>query len=111
MQSADDATSIDIDVLRIAQDWYKRLRLHEIDASTCKIEATREGIKVTLFQRDEKPLFENSSPELTDHGKKVMQRMAWILSQHVLVFRIDSHSYHSDEVGGVDSDVSAWHSL
>ena len=109
MRNTDDSTSIDIDVLhRIAQDWYKRLRLHEIDDETIQIEATSEGIKVTLFHGDEKPLFEKSSPKLTDHGKKVMQRMSWILSQHVLVFRVDSHSNHLAEGRGADSEISSW---
>ena len=32
MRNTDDTTSIDIDVLhRIAQDWYQRLKLHEMD--------------------------------------------------------------------------------
>lgn len=95
MRNTDDTTSIDIDVLhRIAQDWFKRLKLHEIDDSTMQIEATSEGLKVTLFHGDEKPLFAPSSSELTDHGRKVMQRMSWLLAQHVLVYRVDSHTNH-----------------
>ena len=92
-QKTDDTTSIDIDVLhRIAQDWYKRLKLHEIDDSTIQIEATSEGLKVVLFHGDDKPLFEPSSSNLTSHGKKVMRRMSWLLAQHVLVYRVDSHT-------------------
>ena len=95
MRNTDDTSSIDIDVLhRIAQDWYKRLRLHEIDDETIQIEATTDGIKVTLFHGDEKPMFERASNALTDHGKKVMQRMSWLLSQHVLIFRVDSYANH-----------------
>ena len=109
MRNTDDSTSIDIDVLhRIAQDWYKRLRLHEIDDETIQIEATSEGIKVTLFHGDEKPLFEKSTPKLTNHGKKVMQRMSWLLSQHILVFRVDSHSNHLPEGRGSDPEFTAW---
>ena len=93
MRNTDDTTSIDIDVLhRIAQDWYKRLKLHEIDDSTIQIEATSEGLKVVLFHGDDKPLFEPSSSNLTSHGKKVMRRMSWLLAQHVLVYRVDSHT-------------------
>ena len=109
MRNTNDSTSIDIDVLhRIAQDWYKRLRLHQIDDETIQIEATTDGIKVTLLHGDEKPLFEKSSEKLTDHGKKVMQKMSWLLSQHVLVFRVDSHSNHLAEGRGVESEISAW---
>ncbi len=109
MRNTDDSTSIDIDVLhRIAQDWYKRLKLHEIDDETIQIEATSEGIKVTLFHGDEKPLFEKSSAKLTNHGKKVMQRMSWLLSQHILVFRVDSHSNHLPEGRGSDPEFTAW---
>ena len=39
-------------------------------------------------------MFEKASNALTNHGKKVMQRMAWLLSQHVLVFRVDSYANH-----------------
>ena len=109
MRNTDDTTSIDIDVLhRIAQDWYQRLRLHEIDDSTIQIEATSEGIKVTLFHGDSKPLFEPSSSQLTSHGRKVMQRMAWLLSQHVLVYRIDSHTNHLPDGRGTDAGSTAW---
>tara|TARA_B100001115_G_scaffold183356_1_gene181945 strand:- start:29425 stop:30237 length:813 start_codon:yes stop_codon:yes gene_type:complete len=109
MRNTDDTTSIDIDVLhRIAQDWYKRLKLHEMDDETIQIEATTDGIKVTLFYGDEKPLFEDSDSKLTDHGKKVMQRMSWLLSQHVLVFRVDSHSNHLSQGRGKDPEISEW---
>ena len=109
MRNTDDTTSIDIDVLhRIAQDWYERLRLHEIDDSTMQIEATSEGIKVTLFHGDDKPLFEPSSSVLTSHGRKVMQRMAWLLSQHVLVYRIDSHTNHLSTGVKTSAGSNAW---
>jgi chemotaxis protein MotB len=109
MRNTNDTTSIDIDVLhRIAQDWFKRLKLHEIDDSTMQIDATSEGLKVTLFHGDDKPLFEPSSAELTDHGLKVMQRMSWLLSQHILVYRIDSHSNHLDNGKRDSAGSNAW---
>ncbi|MDC0547701.1 hypothetical protein OAO16_01965 [Opitutales bacterium] len=112
MRNTDDTTSIDIDVLhRIAQDWFERLKLHEIDDSVIQIEATSEGLKVTLFHGDDKPLFEPSSSQLTSHGRKVMQRMSWLLAQHVLVYRVDSHTNHlatgkKDTVGANDWTMS-----
>lgn len=109
MRNTDDTTSIDIDVLhRIAQDWYKRLRLHEIDDEVIQIEATTDGIKVTLFYGDEKPLFEDASSSLTNHGKKVMQRLSWMLSQHILVFRVDSHANHLTSGNSKDPGRNAW---
>ena len=95
MRNTNDTTSIDIDVLhRIAQDWYARLRLHEIDDSVIQIDATSDGLKVVLFHGDEEPIFENATSRLTNYGRKVMQRMSWLLSQHVLVYRVDSHTSH-----------------
>jgi len=108
MRNTDDTTSIDIDVLhRIAQDWYTRLKLHEIDDSVIQIEATSEGLKVVLFHGDDKPLFENSSASLTPHGKKVILRMSWLLSQHVLVYRVDSHTNHLQSSIGKNGE-GAW---
>jgi len=98
MRNTDDTTSIDIDVLhRIAQDWYQRLKLHEIDDSTIQLEVTSDGLKVTLYHGDDKPIFESTSSKLSAHGRKVMQRMSWLLSQHVSAYRIDSHSMNLEE--------------
>lgn len=108
MRNTNDTTSIDIDVLhRIAQDWYERYRLHELDDSVVQIDATSEGLKITLLHGDERPLFMESSPQLTQFGTKVMQRMSWILSQHILVYKIDSHTNHLQDSVGSNGE-GAW---
>lgn len=107
MRNTNDTTSIDIDVLhRIAQDWYERLRLHEIDDSVVQIDATSDGLKVVLLHGDERPLFLDSSPNLTRFGQSVMQRMSWLLSQHTLVYRIDSHTSHLKSSLGLNGEGS-----
>ena len=105
MRNTNDTTSIDIDVLhRIAQDWYERLRLHEIDDSVVQIDATSDGLKITLLHGDEEPMFQSSSPRLTEFGRKVVQRMSWLLSQHILVYKIDSHTNHLAESYGANGE-------
>ena len=37
-----------------------------------------------------------------------MQRMAWLLSQHVLAYRIDSHTNHLPNGKGTDAGSTAW---
>ena len=93
MRNTDDTTSIDIDVLhRIAQDWYQRLKLHEIDDSTIQLEVDFGWLESHFIHGDDKTDFLNPHPpQLTTYGRKVMQRMSWLLSQHVLAYRIDSH--------------------
>jgi len=97
MRNSDMSTSIDIDVLhRIAQDWYKKIKMHDdlnID-EPIQIEANNEGLKITLYHGDEFPIFENSSNELTNYGNDVMQRMSWLLARHVLTFTVDTHTSH-----------------
>ena len=94
MRNADLTTSIDIDVLhRIAQDWYKKIKMHDIDVEEpIEIEATNEGLKVTLYHGDEFPLFVSGSNDLTSYGDEVMQRMSWLLARHVLTFTVDAHT-------------------
>ena len=81
--------------------------MHEIDDSTIQIEATAEGLKVVLFHGDDEPMFEESTPRLTNHGRKVIQRMSWLLSQHVLVYRIDSHTNNLNSGKGLSGE-NAW---
>ena len=92
MRNTDDTTSIDIDVLhRIAQDWYQRLKLHEIDDSTIQLEVTSEGLKVTLYHGDDKPLFEPTTAKLSSHGRKVMEN-GLVAFPTCSVYRVDSHT-------------------
>jgi len=102
MRNSDLSTSIDVDVLhRIAQDWYKKIKMHEVDVEEpIQIEANNEGLKVTLYHGDEFPVFENGSNELTDYGNSVMQRMSWLLARHVLTFTVDAHTSHETEGSG-----------
>jgi len=100
MRNSDISTSIDIDILhRIARDWYKRIKMHEVDVEEpIQIEANNEGLKITLYHGDEFPVFENGSNELTNYGNSVMQRMSWLFARHVLTFTVDAHTSH-DETG------------
>ncbi|MBG31383.1 MAG: hypothetical protein CMI31_15510 [Opitutae bacterium] len=103
MRNSDLSTSIDIDVLhRIAQDWYKKIKMHDdLDVDEpIQIEANNEGLKITLYHGDEFPIFENSSNELTNYGNDVMQRMSWLLARHVLTFTVDTHTSHDSSGSG-----------
>ena len=108
MRNSDLSTSIDVDVLhRIAQDWYKKIKMHEVDVEEpIQIEANNEGLKVTLYHGDEFPVFENGSNELTDYGNSVMQRMSWLLARHVLTFTVDAHTSHETEGSGYAPDAA-----
>ena len=98
MRKTNETTSIDVDVLyRIANDWYARLKQHELDDETIEIEVANERIHVTLYHGDDKPLFEPSSPNLTKFGRKVVNQMAWLLDRHLLISRIDSHTNHLED--------------
>ena len=98
MRNTNDTTSIDVDILyRIANDWFARLKQHELDEETVHIEVQNERIHVTLFHGDDKPLFEPSSPKLTKFGRKVVNQMAWLLDRHLMISRIDSHTNHLEE--------------
>ena len=101
MRNTNDTTSIDNDVLhRIAQDWYERLRLHEINDSVVQIDATSDGLKITLLHGDESPMFVDSSPKLTDFGRKVVRECHGCLHQHILVYKGDSHTNKLQESFG-----------
>ncbi len=103
MRNSGVTTSIDIDMLhRIAQDWWKNIKMHDLDhEEVIQIEATNEGLKVTLYHGDEFPIFKDHSPELTDYGNSVMERMAWLLDRHVLTFTVDAHTSHDFKGTGI----------
>ena len=53
---------------------------------------TSDGLRVTLFDRARRPLFEDKTTELTQWGQFVMQNLAWLIERHHFRVIIDGHT-------------------
>lgn len=118
MRSQDDATGqkqpsdrnkqIELAFLNsVAADFYRLLHLDkDLEKKPIDIEVTSDGLRVTLYDRDKRPLFADSGMEFTDWGRFVMQNLAWLIDRHHFRVTIDGHT--RSRLALPKPDYTAW---
>jgi len=79
---------------KMAEELMRLLQTEDMpeDESPIDIEMTPEGLKITLYDRSNKPLFEGDSETFTQWGEFVMQNLAWLVDRHEMGVKIDAFS-------------------
>jgi len=93
-QSSDKDKAIALSFLNsVAADFYRLLHLDEnLDQAPIDVQVTSDGLRVTLFDRTKKPVFNENSAEFTQWGKFMMQNLAWMIDRHRFRVTIDGHT-------------------
>lgn len=77
----------------VAADFFRLLHLEEnLAEKPIDVEITADGLKVTVFDRANKPLFRDATAELTEWGSFVMQNLAWVIDRHRFRVIVDGHT-------------------
>jgi chemotaxis protein MotB len=76
----------------IARDFYRMLNVKEEEKEPIDIEITSDGLKMTVYDRTNKPIFIDNTTQLTDWGKFVFQNMAWLIERYNFLVYIDGHT-------------------
>lgn len=92
--SASHARSIDLQFLNsVAADFYRMLNLDEnLGERPIDIQVTSDGLRITLYDRTRRPLFQEDDIEFTDWGSFVMQSLAWMVERHSFRVVIEGHT-------------------
>lgn len=77
----------------VAADFYRLLHLDEnLSGKPIDVQVTTDGLRVTLFDRTNRPLFVGDTAELTDWGSFVLQNLAWTIDRHHFHVTVDGHT-------------------
>jgi len=77
----------------VAADFYRLLRIDQnLADQPIDIQITTDGLRITLFDRARRPLFEEGTTEFTEWGRFVMQNIAWVIDRHHFRVTIDGHT-------------------
>ncbi len=77
----------------VAADFYRLLHLDEsLEGKPIDIQVTTDGLRVSLFDRANRPLFVPGTTEFTEWGTFVLQNMAWTIERHRFKVTIDGHA-------------------
>lgn len=92
----DSASAVELNMLRkISEDLLKAFQQNDDqEEETIKLEMTPEGLRVNVFDRAHKPVFEADSAEFTQYGRWLFSTLAWQVSrypQHFLM-ELEGHT-------------------
>ncbi|HEX2853431.1 MAG TPA: flagellar motor protein MotB [Opitutaceae bacterium] len=77
----------------VASDFYRLLHVDkDLAEKPIDIQITSDGLRVTLFDRGSRQIFETDSTEFTEWGEFVMQNLAWAIDRNSFRLTIDGHT-------------------
>ncbi len=77
----------------VAADFYRLLHLDEsLAGKPVDIQVTTDGLRVTLFDRLQRPLFVGDTADFTEWGNFILQSLAWTIERHKFHVTIDGHT-------------------
>jgi len=97
----DSTSAVELEMLRhITEDLSKILQGQDENQDTVKVEMVPEGIRINVFDRSHKPVFETDSDVFTSYGSWVFSTLAWEISRYE-TFRIEleGHTEKSRQTG------------
>ncbi|MBM3847224.1 MAG: hypothetical protein FJ405_13190, partial [Verrucomicrobia bacterium] len=98
----DSISAIELNALRrLAQDLAKQVKTPDTQDEPMRLELTPEGLKISIFDRAQKPLFEGDTDEFTDYGKWIFSTLAWDLSRYTTFhIELEGHTEKQDKPDG-----------
>ncbi len=91
----------------VASDFKRLLQLdQDLEQKAIDIQVTSDGLRVTLFDRTNRRIFEGDTAEFTEWGRFVLQSLAWSIDRHRLRVMIDGHTRGGLAMG--TEEYTAW---
>ena len=90
----------------VAADIAKMFSLDQpTDKAPIDVQITSDGLRLSVFNRAQKPVFKGKTSELTDWGVFLMQSLAWVIDRHKFNVAIDGHTQAGLQL---TAEYSAW---
>jgi chemotaxis protein MotB len=80
---------------RLKDNLAKSLDLREVteEEEPVKVEPTQEGLRINIFDRARKPIFEKDSSQLTEYGEWILTTLAWEISRQTgFTLELEGHT-------------------
>jgi chemotaxis protein MotB len=90
--SADSASAVELNMLRkLADDLIRMLTSNpeEPDDTPAKLEITPDGLRISIFDRAKRPVFEPDSAVFTPYGNWVFSTLAWQVARYTNSFQVE----------------------
>lgn len=95
----DSASAVELNMLRrLADDLLKSLQsdIPPAEDKPVKLDLTSDGMRISVFDRNRRPIFESGSAEFTPYGAWIFSTLAWEISRYTNDFlvELEGHTEH-----------------
>jgi chemotaxis protein MotB len=106
----DSASVIELNMLRkIAQDLMGALQTADTpDQDPVKVEPVPDGLRISIFDKAQRPIFKTDSKEFTDFGRWVVSTVAWQVSRYTNNFRVELEGHTEQNANIKKADYGEW---
>ncbi|HUA39680.1 MAG TPA: flagellar motor protein MotB [Candidatus Sulfopaludibacter sp.] len=91
---------------RISDDLSKLLKQQDTEQTSVQIEVTSDGLRINIFDRSQKPIFNPDTALFTDYGAWVFSTLAWEISRYS-TFHIELEGHTASEAGSQKPQVKS----
>ncbi|MBI3415010.1 MAG: OmpA family protein [Verrucomicrobia bacterium] len=90
----DSASAVELSMLRrINEDLIKAIQTEPDEEEPIKLEMTPDGMRITVFDRARKPVFEAGTAQLTQYGTWVFSTVAWQIARYkAFIVELEGHT-------------------
>lgn len=107
----DSASAVELNMLRkIAQDLLRSLESNPEtpDDNPVKLEMMPDGLRISIFDRNRKPIFEQDSAQFTPYGAWVISTLAWEVSRFSGSFNVEIEGHTESGRPAVRDQYGDW---
>lgn len=102
------ATAVEMEIMKhVSEDLAKILQQQNDEMNSIKIDVTSEGVRINIFDRSQKPIFEPQTDTFTSYGAWVFSTLAWEIARFT-TFKIELEG-HTETVAQTGHELrSPW---
>jgi chemotaxis protein MotB len=94
------ANAIEMEMLRHITEDLSRILADLEDQNTVQLDLTPEGLRINVFDRSQKPVFEAGTDVFTHYGAWVFSTLAWEISRYqTFKIELEGHTEASSQTG------------
>ena len=94
-------SAVEMETMRhLSEDLAKLLKQKDEDQSSVQIDMTPDGLRINIFDRSQKPIFNPDTDAFTDYGAWVFSTLAWEISRFTTFhIELEGHTEANSETG------------
>ena len=86
----DSASAVELNMLRrLAEEVIKTMQDSNPNNDAVKVEAIPDGLRISIFDKAQEPVFKTDTAEFTDFGRWVVSTVAWQVARYTNGFRVE----------------------